>query len=103
MTLIGTVGAAVIISVLGTTVPAYCEHGDRGDKQDKHENHSEHERSSKWEKHPGKQPERAPERVAEQHRSQRPEHGQQGNWHVRQHPEHRVVWKQRRAHEWASE
>ena len=103
MRLVGLVGAAVMISVLGTTVPAYSDRGDQGDRQGKHENKAEREKPGRGENHPGKQPERARERVVEQHQPQRPEHASQGPRHVQPRPEHRVVWQQRRAHQWASE
>jgi hypothetical protein len=122
MRLVRVFGTAALISLLGTTVPAYSQHGDHGDKQGKHENQAEREKPGKGEKHPGKQPERARGSVGEQHRPQRPEHAQQGPRHVEprqaQHvvrhapqgprhvesrPEHRVVWQERRAHQWASE
>jgi hypothetical protein len=102
MRLVGLVGATVMISVLGTTAAAYSDRGDQDDWQGRHENKAEREKPGRGENH-SKQPERGRDRVAEQHRSERPEHASQGSRHVQQTPEHRVVWQQRRAHQWESE
>jgi len=42
MRLAGVVGAAVLISGFGITVPAYSQHGNQGDRPAKHEDHGEH-------------------------------------------------------------
>ncbi len=103
MRLVGLVGAAVLISVLGTAAPAYSQRGDQGDKQGRHENQGEREKPGKGQEHTGKQPQRARERVVEQHRPQRAEHTQQGPRHVQPRQEQRVVWQQRRAQDWKYE
>jgi hypothetical protein len=95
------VGAAVLISGLGITVPAYSQHGDHGDRQGRHENQAEHEKAGREDKHSGK-PEHARERVVEQHGPQRVEHAQSVRY-AHSGPEQRVVWQEHRSSEWAHE
>lgn len=113
-------GAAVLILLLGTTVPAYSERND-GDKRDGHEKQAEREKPGKGHVQPGK-PHPEGKHAAQRHRPESPDHPQQGTRHERPrhdvrvvHPvqhnpghiepryEHRVVWQERRAREWAHE
>ena len=103
MRLIGVVGTAILFTVLGTTVPAYGQRGDQSDRRGKRENKAEREKPGRRQEHAGKQPQRARERVVEQHRTQRPEHAQQGSRHVEPRREQRVVWQQHRARQWQRE
>ena len=104
MRLAGLVGAAVLISGLGITVPAYSsQRGDQGDSHERHERQEEGGKPGKGDKHHGKQSEPARERVVEQHGPQRLEHAHQGPRQVQRGPEQRVVWQQHRASRWAQE
>jgi len=96
MRLAGVVGAAVLISGFGITVPAYSQHGNQGDRQAKHEDHGEHGKPGKGYEHREKHEPRRPEEHSVRYVTQGPSH-------VGARPEHRVVWQEHRARRWENE